>query len=1185
MDHKNLRALLIVLTAVTLPIASWGDESAVYEVELAPQPLSDALKSFADQTGLQVMFFSEVTDGVQTSALNGDYTADAALDTLLASSGLTYEYINDKAVTVRAVDTAAESPRGDSDSKNSRPTPVLLTQNRTSEALTAESNRSDVGRAGIVTGKVTDARTGANLKGALVSVQSTGQSTRTDDLGRFRIVGVPAGEQSIAVSFLGYAPDVINLILQSAVASDVSFSLHGGSDVEEIIVYGQRSARALALNQERTAPNSTTVISSDLLGGFGGSTLSDALRRAPGVAFEPNVRTGDGANIILRGLQPDFNQIRLNGLRLGDASGTERAPDIGGILADSIDSITISKTLLPSQESGGTGGLVEIETKSPLDRPKRFARFAVQHEERGTGFGDELLASGAISGSFGKDDDLGASLSIQFRDFESVAVRNFTQLRFGRYLPLDENGAPVSSLSGIDPLRSFPFEPGVTEAFPSGTNISYDTNQIKNLTFTGTLEKQVGDHTNLRVDFTRADVSTDSLNAGIVTTAISNYELLPISSLGGEQRYALVTEDALAGLSPFFAGNLVADRREAFYDKDAEQITEVFSLRGSSEIKNWTVQYEAGISNARSETPRRLDLNAENSVFAQPRLTSSDLIPSIASNTVDGRLISIFQPILPGESARLVLPGYTQDRLDFVNDINNYSFSRARITNAFGENKRRSVNLSARYDFGHDFLKYLAFGFEYERSRSASGVLSISDILLGGSSLSSVGLIPSSGILNRIGIEAFDLHGFTFETIKNFGGNVDALEESGQITVQSAALNERLDDQFTKETEYAYFVEGRFDIGKLEVIGGARISQVDVNTRFDSSPSFEDIDGMVDPTYRERFGQLVDTRDETVEVLPRVLANYRFSENTVLRAGYFTTVARPTISALSDSQSVSLSLRPVFGPNSDRPRLSVFQGNPGLRPSFTHNFDFSVEHFDESVGSIQFAAFYKEIKDPFDIITSFESEGVDVEGLSLPDTPEFNNLPPNLFVTVTQPANQDNNSKIWGIEAEFERQFGGLPGVFGGLGIRTNYTYTDGTRTVTRTSFFAPNGADITKAFTGSPKQSGTLAVTFNQNGFDASIAYTAQDRRLTSVTSADFGLDLYDDVFDSLDFRIEYFGTLKRGASYSLFFEGNDLLKGRSDVAISQSYGGEGGVPRYNAASSTFLGGRSFTFGVSTSF
>lgn len=55
---------------------------------------------------------------------------------------------------------------------------------------------------------------------------------------------------------------------------------------------------------------------------------------------------------------------------------TSPCPSLGNIQTESIEKVTISKTLLPNQDSAGSGGLVEIETKSPLDRKRRFASVA-----------------------------------------------------------------------------------------------------------------------------------------------------------------------------------------------------------------------------------------------------------------------------------------------------------------------------------------------------------------------------------------------------------------------------------------------------------------------------------------------------------------------------------------------------------------------------------------------------------------------------------------------------------------------------------------------------------------------------------------------------------------------------------------------------------------------------------------
>ena len=57
---------------------------------------------------------------------------------------------------------------------------------------------------GRVTGTVVEARTGAPLAAVLVKVQSTGQQAFSNEDGRFEIVDVPTGAQTIVVSVVGY---------------------------------------------------------------------------------------------------------------------------------------------------------------------------------------------------------------------------------------------------------------------------------------------------------------------------------------------------------------------------------------------------------------------------------------------------------------------------------------------------------------------------------------------------------------------------------------------------------------------------------------------------------------------------------------------------------------------------------------------------------------------------------------------------------------------------------------------------------------------------------------------------------------------------------------------------------------------------------------------------------------------
>jgi outer-membrane receptor for ferric coprogen and ferric-rhodotorulic acid len=83
-------------------IASAADEPPVkYQFEIASQALGVALQQLARQSGVQIIFFSQVAEGLQASALQGRYTLTAALELLLARSQLDYRVINPKTIEIR----------------------------------------------------------------------------------------------------------------------------------------------------------------------------------------------------------------------------------------------------------------------------------------------------------------------------------------------------------------------------------------------------------------------------------------------------------------------------------------------------------------------------------------------------------------------------------------------------------------------------------------------------------------------------------------------------------------------------------------------------------------------------------------------------------------------------------------------------------------------------------------------------------------------------------------------------------------------------------------------------------------------------------------------------------------------------------------------------------------------------
>ena len=64
------------------------------------QSLTGALTQFAEQPGLQLVYSSDLTAGIETASVEAD-TPEDMLDQLLAGTNLMYEYLNADTITLK----------------------------------------------------------------------------------------------------------------------------------------------------------------------------------------------------------------------------------------------------------------------------------------------------------------------------------------------------------------------------------------------------------------------------------------------------------------------------------------------------------------------------------------------------------------------------------------------------------------------------------------------------------------------------------------------------------------------------------------------------------------------------------------------------------------------------------------------------------------------------------------------------------------------------------------------------------------------------------------------------------------------------------------------------------------------------------------------------------------------------
>lgn len=144
---------------------------------------------------------------------------------------------------------------------------------------------------------------------------------------------------------------------------------------EEIIVTGFRDSLIKAKEIKRLALISQDTILAEDIADFPDLNLADSLQRIPGVSITREA--GEGRQISLRGLGPDFTRVTINGIEaMGmtsspmDARGAvsrSRAFDFNIFSAELFNRIDIQKSFSAAIEEGGIGGTVALNTPKPLD--------------------------------------------------------------------------------------------------------------------------------------------------------------------------------------------------------------------------------------------------------------------------------------------------------------------------------------------------------------------------------------------------------------------------------------------------------------------------------------------------------------------------------------------------------------------------------------------------------------------------------------------------------------------------------------------------------------------------------------------------------------------------------------------------------------------------------------------------
>ena len=208
-----------------------------------------------------------------------------------------------------------------------------------------------------ISGRVQNVVTGQFLNNARITVRGTGLEVFTDQNGVYRLPQVPAGKVVLEVFYTGLDTQSIPLDLTAGNPVVKDFDLtsaarygEGGVvklDAFTVATERETDAAAIAINEQRYAPNLKNVLSTDSLGDMKDGNIGEFLKFMPGVIPEYNDEDATTvASISIRGFASNMVGVTTDGAAMASTSngfGDSRSFAFNQVSINNISRVEVSK--------------------------------------------------------------------------------------------------------------------------------------------------------------------------------------------------------------------------------------------------------------------------------------------------------------------------------------------------------------------------------------------------------------------------------------------------------------------------------------------------------------------------------------------------------------------------------------------------------------------------------------------------------------------------------------------------------------------------------------------------------------------------------------------------------------------------------------------------------------------------